>query len=287
MPVQREEIRNAQQAKKPMETRSAFGGSQSASASVSTNFNRIVEGVEKLVESDTYEAPPMPRLPEILQPTQTSTNYSNGIDMNSLPRQDSYRTPIVPPGLGLQHSPTQHPHPYSPLFTGFTGSNIWSPNHPSLSNDVSPQRRPDITQQAHLPGLGSQSRALSPGIQDAFSLGTPSGSVVAIRNSLLLQEREIQERSSSQFGSNWTPSIAPSQTPYDGSRHDMLALYGGFPHQPVLSSSGFPSSHDHAFINSTVSPFPTSDGRQSSQDRPSPGRFGAIGQQTPPCGQAG
>ena len=38
-----------------------FGGSQSASASMSANMNRIVEGVERLVESDTYEnAPDVP-----------------------------------------------------------------------------------------------------------------------------------------------------------------------------------------------------------------------------------
>lgn len=274
--IQREEISNAQQTKKiTTESRSAFGGSQSASASVSTNFNRIVEGVEKLVESDTYEASPaMPQLPEILQPTQTSTDYSNGINMSSLLQHESYQTPVVPPGLGLQNSPTRPSHPYAPLFTG---PNIWSTNHPSLSHYDVPQRQPETTQQTYSSGLSSQTQ----GAQDAFA--APTSSLVAMRNQLHLQNMEIQERSS-QLG-DWTSSFPTPRPFYDESRYGALTSYGSYPQQPAPGIRDFPSSHDHGFLNSTMPSIRTSDGQQSTQGSSS--RFGAIGQQTPPCGQTG
>lgn len=261
--MQRDEIRNVQRARNTIEGRSAFGGSQSASISASTNFNRIVEGVEKLVESDTCEAPPaMPQLPEFLRPTQPSNNVL-------------YQTPMVPPGFGLQA-------PRSPTFTPyFSSSSIWGPNPPSLTHDLSSQRL-DSTQSL---GPGSQLlRAPGP-----YTLGTPSASLVAVQNDLLLQEKEIQARSSPQFGSSWTPqSISTPQPLWDRPQFDNLPPYRTSLLQHSMQPPPgyeFPSSHNHAFIASTMSPHHTSDSRQSTQD--SAARFGTIGQQTPPCGQAG
>ncbi|GAM34891.1 hypothetical protein TCE0_015r02774 [Talaromyces pinophilus] len=263
--VQRDEIRNAQRARNTIEGRSAFGGSQSASISASTNFNRIVEGVEKLVESDTYEAPPaMPQLPEFLRPTQPSNNFP-------------YQTPMVPPGFGLQAPPR------SPTFTPFfTSSSIWGPNPPSLSHDLSSQRLDN----AQALGPGSQ---LSRG-QGPYTLETPSSSLVAVQNELLLQQKEIEGRSSSQFGSTWTPpSIStPQPAVWDRSHFDNLPPYRASHLQHSVQPPpgyDFPSSHNHAFIASTMSPHHTSDSRQTTQD--SSARFGTIGQQTPSCGQAG
>lgn len=178
--VQRDEISNVQPARNTTEGRSAFGGSQSASISASTNFNRIVEGVEKLVESDTYEAPPaMPQLPEFLRPTQPSSNVP-------------YQTPMVPPGFGLQ-APARSPT-FAPFFTS---SSIWSPSPPSLSHDVS-QHRLDNTQ-----ALGPSSQ-ISRG-QDPYTLDTPSPSLAAFQSELSLQQKEMDGRSSTQFASTWTP----------------------------------------------------------------------------------
>jgi hypothetical protein len=265
--VQRDEIRNAQRARNTAEGQSAFGGSQSASISASTNFNRIVEGVEKLVESDTYEAPSgMPQLPEFLWPTQASTNIP-------------YQTPMVPPGLGLQNAPAQSPT-YPPFFTN---SSIWGPTHPSLSHDVSPQR----LDTAQALGPGSQ---LLRGAQEPYMSSVPSPSLVALQNELLMQQRQIEGRSSTPFGSTWTPpSISTPQPPlWDRSQFDNLPPYRtSLLQHSVQPPPGydFPSSHNHAFIASTMSPPRASDNRQSTQD--SSARFGAIGQQTPPCGQAG
>lgn len=252
-----------QRARNTVEGRSAFGGSQSASISASTNFNRIVEGVEKLVESDTYEAPPaMPQLPEFLRPTQTSNNVP-------------YQTSMVPPGYGLQgsRSPTYTPY--------FSSSSIWGPNPPSLTHDLSSQRL-DSSQ-----GLGPGSQLFRG--QGPYTLETPSPSLVAVQNDLLLQEKEIQARSSSQFGSSWTPhSISTPQPLWSKPQFDNLPPYRtSLLQHPVQPPPGyeFPSSHNHAFIASTLSPHHTSDSRESTQD--SSGRFGTIGQQTPPYGQAG
>uniref|UniRef100_A0A093US81 Protein SMG7L n=1 Tax=Talaromyces marneffei PM1 TaxID=1077442 RepID=A0A093US81_TALMA len=263
--VQRDEISNVQPARNTTEGRSAFGGSQSASISASTNFNRIVEGVEKLVESDTYEAPPaMPQLPEFLRPTQPSSNVP-------------YQTPMVPPGFGLQ-APARSPT-FAPFFTS---SSIWSPSPPSLSHDVS-QHRLDNTQ-----ALGPSSQ-ISRG-QDPYTLDTPSPSLAAFQSELSLQQKEMDGRSSTQFASTWTPQSISTPQPqlWGRSQFDSLPPYRtSLLQHSVQPPPGydFPSSHNHAFIASTMSPPHASDSRQSTQD--SSARFGAIGQQTSPCGQAG
>ncbi|EED13012.1 conserved hypothetical protein [Talaromyces stipitatus ATCC 10500] len=272
--VQRDEIRNAQRGRNvTTEGRSAFGGSQSASISASTNFNRIVEGVEKLVESDTYEAPPaMPQVPEFMRPMQSSTTYPNVINLQSTPQHVPYQTPMVPPGFGSQGSPAP-PQTYAPLYTS---SSIWGPNNTSLSNnDVSPHRF-NATQ-----ALGSSQ--LSAGAQEAY---IPSPSLVALQNGLHLQQQEIEGRSSSQpFSSSWS-STNLTQPGWDRNQFE-----GGPPYRASLlqheSVPGYdyPSQHNQAFIASTLSPSHASDNRQSTQN--SSARFGAIGQQTPPCGQAG
>jgi hypothetical protein len=130
--IQREEITGAPATEKSTtETRSAFGGSQSASVSMSANFNRIVESVERLVESDTYEAPPaVSRLPEFLQSSQDLLPRSSGIiPQHTIPENRPIQTHMAPPGLGLR------PQSYSPFFTG---SSIWSPGF--LENNTQQQQ---------------------------------------------------------------------------------------------------------------------------------------------------
>lgn len=222
-----------------------------------------MEGVEKLVESDTYEAPPaMPQLPEFLRPTQPS---------NDVPSQ----TPMVPPGFGL--APPRSP-PFMPFFTS---SSIWGPNPPSLSHDLSSQRLDNAQ------ALGPDSQLSRR--QDPYTPNTPNSSLVAVQNELLQQQKEIENRSSSQYGSTWTPpSISTPQPLWGRSQLDNLPSYRtSLLQNPVQPPPGydFPSSHNDAFIASTISSHHTSHRPQSTQD--SSTRFGTIGQQTPPCGQAG
>jgi hypothetical protein len=72
-----------------------FGGSQSASVSMSANMNPIVEGVERLVESDTYENPPNDQLSFLGGAGNMPTPTQIGPDANAYPF-----TLKPPPGLG-------------------------------------------------------------------------------------------------------------------------------------------------------------------------------------------
>ncbi|KAI9374907.1 hypothetical protein BJX61DRAFT_224970 [Aspergillus egyptiacus] len=142
--IEREDIQGVREADhNNLDTRSTFGGSQSASISMSANMHGIVEGVERLVESDTYEGAP-------------AVHGPLGFDRSAgaAPRRDDFptrQTPIAPPGLGLpmaNHSSGQVPAKYTPQPALFGLPSIWNTGFPSEIHDLSSQRTP--------PGLGHQ-----------------------------------------------------------------------------------------------------------------------------------
>lgn len=133
--IEREDIQRAvHDPNHVADSRSVFGGSQSASASMSANMHRIVEDVEKLVESDTYDnmasvANEPPSFPSSGQlPTPSAFK-----DEHMVPRN----TPIAPPGLGPPMAANSAPglartpssHAYTPLIPNL--SSIWNTSLPS------------------------------------------------------------------------------------------------------------------------------------------------------------
>ncbi|KKA21903.1 hypothetical protein T310_4067 [Rasamsonia emersonii CBS 393.64] len=305
--IEREDIRHAQQNEKnSAETRSAFGGSQSASASMSANMNRIVEGVERLVESDTCEgASAGPELPEFLQDPPVSSGNALGPNSGSIPRNPGRQAPAVPPGLGLRNvsNPSASLNPsqsYTPRPTLPSIPSIWNTDFSSPAEAASSQTRPGAARQL-------SSSVLSPRPQSHFLAASsvdqsvpsqePTASDIAFRNSLLLQRQQILEASSSAspFESSWTP---PNPTPgyqysaWDRDPFGSVPYYGtqSSQHRQTMSSSlGNASWADNAFIAS--SSLPSGSGFYGSSalnhGQKSAAQLGAIGQQTPPCGQEG
>ncbi|KAL1968992.1 hypothetical protein VTN77DRAFT_826 [Rasamsonia byssochlamydoides] len=296
--IEREDIRHAQQIEKNnAETRSTFGGSQSASASMSATMNRIVEGVERLVESDTYEgASAVPELPEFLQ---------NPPKSGTVLRDPGLQAPSVPPGLGLSNpaatlKPSQS---YTPRPTLPNIPSIWNTNFTSPADEAaaaSPQVRPGTVRQLSSSVLTPRSRSLylaASSVDQSVPSQEPTASDLAFRNSLLLQRQQILEASSSAspFESSWTP---PNPTPayqystWDRDAFGSIPYYGAISQQhrqPVFSSLGNASWADNAFIAS--SSLPSGSGFYGSSalnhGQKSAAQLGAIGQQTPPCGQEG
>lgn len=247
--IQREEITGAPATEKSTaETRSAFGGSQSASVAMSANFNRIAESVERLVESDTYEAPSaVSRLPEFLQSSQGLLPRPSGINpQHTIPEHRPIQTNMAPPGLGLR------PQSYSPFFTG---SSIWSPG----------------------PGFGS-----FPENQQE-----PSASYIALRDEYSQRQKELQNQSS-QIQSSWSTSIPSSlpnrnnRASYYDFPHQHQASPGGFEY-PSSHNYGFIASSNN--VPPGFTPFSTPSEHKTSQE--SAARLGAMENHTPPCGQAG
>lgn len=291
--IGREDIRHAQQNEKNnAETRSAFEGSQSASASMSANMNRIVEGVERLVESDTYEgASAGPELPDFLQ---------DGPNSGSIPRDPARQTPAVPPGLGLRNvsNPAASLRPaqsYTPRPTLPSIPSIWNTDFSSPAEAASSQPRPGTARQLSSSVLSPQPQShflAASSVDQGVPSQEPTASEIAFRNSLLLQRQQILEASSSAspFESSWTP---PNPTPgyqysaWDRDAFGSVPYYGGLSqqHGQVMTSLGNASWADNAFIAS--SSVPSGSGFYGSSGRKSAAQLGAIGQQTPPCGQEG
>lgn len=151
--IERDDIQRAvQDPSHAADSRSVFGSSQSAS--MSANMHRIVEDVEKLVESDSYEnapnvadEPPFPSSSQL--PTPTAFR-----DEPMIPRN----TPIAPPGLGppIGHNAaamarTPSSHAYTPLIPNL--SSIWNTGLPSGGGDLSalgtPRAPPGLEQQSN------------------------------------------------------------------------------------------------------------------------------------------
>lgn len=292
--IEREDIPQApQNTHSAAEAQSLFGGSQSASASMSANMHQIVEGVERLVDSDTYENPSddqyafLSPVGEILTPTRVSPNpnsYPFG-EQNS-PPLGSHIAP--PPGLGppaatdlLRSSSAQsyNPRPAIPSIPS-----IWN-----LGRDNASPRTP--------PGLGPQAQVGQQTPMQSINAGAGMSS-----ESLQAQEQYAHEMmlrqhiiAQSQFSNSmdvvgsmptpWTPS-AQSRPTGNGWDHGRTT-FGAFelPGQvPSSSSMGNPSWANEAFLASSLAsgtPYGSGIGGRKSMTQ-----LGAIGQ-TPPCGQGG
>jgi hypothetical protein len=264
--IQREEIPDTQQAEKSTaENRSTFGGSQSASVTMSANMHRIMEGVERLVDSDTYEIPPpVSESPELIQVPSIPSGNPYGRSSEVVRAGQGLEAPAVPPGLGFRSvsTPSQSykPRPAIPNIPS-----IWS-TEPA----VSPHSRPGSTRQMS-PSVTSPN--FLSGADQGFALQEPASSY-AFQNALLNQKQQIQE-APSPWESSWT-----SPDPIAHYRDQFSSI----PYQEA-----FPSSHDKAFIapSSVPSGTPFFSSSDLKSGRPSSTRLGAIGQQTPPCGQKG
>ncbi|PWY70230.1 hypothetical protein BO70DRAFT_343761 [Aspergillus heteromorphus CBS 117.55] len=303
--IEREDIQQATQAlNHNVDAKSVFGGSQSASASISASMHRIVEGVERLVESDTYEN--APAVPEQLTFPRSSSQRpsSQFFDPSTesifqeelLPRH----TPAAPPGLAppmarsasLARASSSQSYTPRPALPGIPS--IWNTAlSPELGDAPSP-RTP--------PGLGQQ--YLTPMLAGAIS--SPSHhhpSQDAIVNELMLRQNLINQQAQMQgslngpspMSSPWMPSSNPSS-------HHRLSGFSwdrnldaaanipasfGLPSQPISSGLANASWANDAFIASS---FPSGAGDYPSSgfsgNRRSAPQYGAIGQ-TPPCGHGG
>ncbi|KAJ5360675.1 DNA/RNA-binding domain E.t1.c1-type [Penicillium concentricum] len=274
------------------EAQSLFGGSQSASASMSANMHQIVEGVERLVDSDTYETPPNDQFAfmstgEISTPTHVSPN------INAYPFRDENSPPLTtpiapPPGLGPPvmnaadslRAPSAQSYTSRPAIPSLPS--IWTP-----LRDTAPPRTP--------PGLGPQPGQQAPLHHLASGNAIPSErspSQDQLANELMLRQHllaQAQFSNSLDVGSMPTPWASsnmsharPTASGWDHGR----ATFGAFelPSQPAPSSLGHPSWANDAFIASSLAgatPYNSGIGGRK------PGtQLGAIGQ-TPPCGQGG
>ncbi|KXG49732.1 DNA/RNA-binding domain, Est1-type [Penicillium griseofulvum] len=291
--IEREDIPQAvQNPYSAAEAQSLFGGSQSASASMSANMHQIVEGVERLVDSDTYETPPNDQFAfmntgEISTPTHVSPNVNAYpfCDENSPP----LTTPIAPPpGLGPPvmnaadslRAPSAQSYTSRPAIPSLPS--IWTP-----LRDTAPPRTP--------PGLGPQ-----PGQQTPLH-HLPSGNVMTserspsqdqLANELMLRQHlmaQTQFSNSLDVGSMptpWASSTMSHARPTGSGWEHGRATFGAFelPTQATPSSLGHPSWANDAFIASSLAgatPYNSGIGGRK------PGtQLGAIGQ-TPPCGQGG
>ncbi|KAJ9263995.1 hypothetical protein DTO021C3_7339 [Paecilomyces variotii] len=302
--IEREDIQKAKQDPAYVaETRSVFGGSQSASASVLANMHCIVEGVERLVESDTYENPPVvDELPAFLGGSPpTPPGHTFEVDSVSPFPEDRDTVPRVtmpPPGLG---PPNAHNATSLSLSQSYTPGpplpSIWnSAFAPRPGEARSPQPRPATARQLSPPGLSQQPSQSPMATGDGFSIPSQetTASDIAFRNNLLLQRQAFFDSSprSSPFQSSWTPpnpAVFQARTataawgqeiPAGGQYYD-----SNFHPRQVSSSLGSASWANNAFIASSL---PSSNCPNStlSGGRRSTTQLGAIGQ-TPPCGQGG
>lgn len=285
------------------DSRSVFGGSQSASMSAS--MHRIVEGVERLVESDTYEN--TPALPEHLtfprSNQQPTSSHIFNPSTDAIFREESIparQNPIAPPGFchpmanaaALARAPSSQSYAPRPSLPGIPS--IWNT---SLSAEVG-----DATSPRTPPGLGQHpvqhSGPLMPG-----SISSPPNHLsqdsavneLMLRQSLMHQSQLQSSLSGPSSISTWIPPSNP--TPHHrlsglgwDSRGPLDAVNPpstiGIPGQPPSSDFGSSSWANDAFPASTLSPgagYPSSGFGGS---RRAATHYGAIGQ-TPPCPQGG
>ncbi|KAJ6110535.1 hypothetical protein N7486_002770 [Penicillium sp. IBT 16267x] len=302
--IEREDIPlPTQDSSSAAEGHSMFGGSQSASASMSANMNRIVEGVERLVESDTYENAPdvpgqfepfMPDTGDMPTPSGHVRPSPHAFPFNEQGVQ-SLGTPMAPPGLGppihtaaetLRASSAQ---PYTPLAALPSIPSIWNTSSPGSLRDAASPRTP--------PGLGQQAPLHSMASVDA-NVSKRSPSQEQIANELLRQSIMGQTQLTNSYETPTAPSwMAPSNM--SASTHSRLPAnqwereplsrmtFGSyeFPSQ-AMSSMPAPSWANDAFIASS---FASGAGQYPpglGPHRKTATQLGAIGQ-TPPCGQGG
>lgn len=296
--IEREDIpRSNQELTSTAENRSVFDGSQSASASMSANMNRIVEGVERLVESDTYENPPsisgqfdflndtgdMPTPLAQIQPRPHAFPYNEQTIQ-------SHGNTMPPPGLGppsanaaeslrLSLSQSYSPLPALP--------SIWNTSSPGpLRDGMSPRTPPGLGPQSPLPpmtGANMNSSDLSP------SKGQISNEL--LRHSLIGQTPLTNSLDAHTTSPSWMQSsnMSTMQPPSHSWDREHLARmnYNSYenPSQMMSGTASNQTWANEAFIASSLA-------SGAGQCPPGLGprktstQLGAIGQ-TPPCGQGG
>lgn len=261
---------------------------------MSANMHQIVEGVERLVDSDTYENPSddqyafLSPVGEILTPTRVSPNS------NSYPFGEPNSPPLgnhiaPPPGLGppiangadlLRSSSSQsyNPRPAIPSIPS-----IWN-----LGRDNASPRTP--------PGLGPQAQVGQQAPLQPMTAGTGMSSERLPAQDQLAHEMMLRQHliAQSQFSNSvdvgsmptpWTSSPAQSR-PTGNGWDNGRSTFGAFeiPGQVPSSSMGHPSWANEAFLASSLAsgtPYGSGIGGRKSVTQ-----LGAIGQ-TPPCGQGG
>lgn len=301
--IEREDIPRANQdLNSTGESRSTFDGSQSASASMSANMNRIVEGVERLVESDTYENPPsipdqfdfyrdsgdMPTPLAQMRPSSRGFPY----DEQSIKPQGM---PMAPPGLGppsanaadsLRMSLAQS---YNSLPALPSIPSIWSTSSPGPLREGTPRTPPGLGPPSPLPPM-TGSNIHGPDL-------SPSQSQISnelLRHSLIGQTPLSNPLDSHATTPSWMQSSGLSSMgppPPHAWDRDQHARMNYNPYEPP--SQAMPGSipnqtwANEAFIASSMA-----SARSATQNPPGLGprkpstQLGAIGQ-TSPCGQGG
>ncbi|KAJ5619007.1 hypothetical protein N7510_002991 [Penicillium lagena] len=274
--IEREDIpRETQDTNSVAEGRSMFGDSQSASVSMSANMNRIVEGVERLVESDTYENPTNDQLSSFLSGAATMpTPTQIGPDANAYPFNDRTPQPMSTPiGPEIGQPAVNTPRAVLSGFPSIGGPSIWSTGSPASASSRGPP--PGLSQQAPL-------------------------------NSMATSNMNIQEHSPYRglaqtrfpdIGSPFSSSLVPSENPSSmappvGQRWERNATsrttFGAFdvPSQPMSTGTTNASWANNAFIGSRLSSGTDLHSSGLNGNRKSGTQINAIGP-TPPCGQGG
>ncbi|KAL4942645.1 hypothetical protein BDV06DRAFT_158939 [Aspergillus oleicola] len=256
--IDREDIQQVrQEGDYPGDSRSAFGGSQSASIAMSANMHGIVEGVERLVESDTYEnAFVVPN--QLAVSTGANPNPARLYDPmpNTAVKSDNIparHTPVSPPGLGPPMASYHAALDQLPSYSHTPGLPPYTPGLPNIWN----------------------TGTLSPGFRGVSSPRTPPG--LAPQNQSPMTPRNF---------SNPSLQYAPQDTLKDESlfRQNLLvqsqiegnALNGHGLISPMLAAQMHPqrlsgSSWDRNGAATSASPF-------SQQAFPPPGGLGLLSQ---------
>ncbi|KAG0155769.1 hypothetical protein PDIDSM_2942 [Penicillium digitatum] len=291
--IEREDIPQAiQNPYSAAEAQSLFGGSQSASASMSANMHQIVEGVERLVDSDTYETPANDKF-TFLSSTEISTPTHVSPNANAYPFRNENSPPLTtpiapPPGLGPPVMNAAEPlrvslaHSYTPRPAIPSLPSIWTP----LRDTVSPRTPPGLGPQ---PG---QRASLHPIASGNVMPPERSSSQVQLANELMLRQHllaQTQFSNPQDVGSmptTWASSNMPYARPAASGWGLNRTTFGAFeiPSQTTSSSLGHPSWANEAFIASSLSgatPYSSEIGGRKPATQ-----LGAVGQ-TPPCGQGG
>lgn len=303
--IEREDIpQAAQDSSSVADGRSMFGGSQSASASMSANMHRIVEDVERLVESDTYENAPgvsdhfafLNDGREVSTPLAHMGSSSNIFPFNEKDLQ-SLATPMAPPGLAppavnaAESLRTSVPQSYTPLSALPSIPSIWNTSSHGPLRDGTCPRTP--------PGLGHPSPLNSMGPANAHPVDrSPSQDQIA--NELTRHNMLSQSQLSNPFdvaGSVPSSFFPPSDVPTPQQPHPTASgwdreslgrmAFGSYQNHGHPASGSFPAQSwaNDAFIASSLAsgatPYSGFNGHRKSATQ-----LGAIGQ-TPPCGQGG
>lgn len=294
--IEREDIPPAgQDSTAGTEARSMYGDSQSASvsasASMSANMHRIVEDVERLVESDTYENAPNVDQFAFLNdsgemPTPSARMAPN---INAFPFSEKMAqplsTPRAPPGLGppvvnaadaLRASVSQS---YTPLPAFPSIPSIWNTGTPAPLRDSASPRTP--------PGLGQPSSMNPMGTMNPNTTGSPSQD--QLTNDLRRHNpmAHTQLPTPLDMSSSMPSWYAQSNVhPADNWAPDPRRSSYIDPSQPI--SSGYPTQSwaNNGFIASSLASGAGPFNSGFNGHRKSATQLGAIGQ-TPPCGQGG